>query len=104
MAYIIKIAMMYTGILFLLAAYSSENPVCTTPSCQNPSVWQLDTDIEANSIAQVINGISAFITITPVTETKDLVCIMHVATSGHTPCQADNYALSMMGVSFYSRN
>ena len=69
MAYIVKsIVILCAGVLLLLVAHSSASPLPARDPRSSDSmcrIWQLDTNLENNSVTQVLNGISVFNAVTP---------------------------------------
>lgn len=65
-----KIAVICAGALLLLTVHSSGNPLPARDprhaDSTNCRTWQLDTNSENDSVTQVSNGISAYVSITPV--------------------------------------
>ena len=66
MAYIIKGAAICAGVLLLLAAYSTGNPIPRDPrsddfGCRH---WLQDTSTETEAIAHMFNGIRVFLNLT----------------------------------------
>ena len=66
MAYIIKGAAICAGVLLLLAAYSTGNPIPCDPRSDDSGRchWLQDTSTETEAIAHMFNGIRVFLNLT----------------------------------------